>query len=259
MINIMIDAGHGTNTPGKRTPPFNRDVSIKNNGVVSVQKGEQYREHYANVMVACKLVEELERQKQFHIFKAGFNDADPSNDEDVSLSFRQSIAKNNNCDYTVSIHFNAYGNGETFNTAEGFQVYIHNKYANESKNLARSIISHLANGTKQVNRGIFEQGLAMCNCNTMGTKASVLVELAFMTNEREAHDLMANEKFADECAKEIAMGICQYFNIQYKSGEGDYWYKVQVGAFSNIENAQKLSSKLFEEGYTNFITKVKKS
>ena len=45
-------------------------------------------------------------------------------------------------------------------------------------------------------------GWAMCNCNSMDTKAAILVELAFMTNEKEATTMMANEAFWKESAQE---------------------------------------------------------
>ena len=54
----------------------------------------------------------------------------------------------------------------------------------------------------------------MCNCSTMGTKASVLIECAFMTNKRES-ELMKTEAFCKECAEEAAKGFCEYIGIKY--------------------------------------------
>ena len=44
---------------------------------------------------------------------------------------------------------------------------------------------------------------------------SVLLELGFMDNKREAM-LMINENFQNECAAEITKGICKYFGLNYK-------------------------------------------
>ena len=52
----------------------------------------------------------------------------------------------------------------------------------------------------------------MCNCSAMGTKASILCELAFMTNLTEA-TLMQDKDFCKECAREIAQGLANYLNI----------------------------------------------
>ena len=54
----------------------------------------------------------------------------------------------------------------------------------------------------------------MCNCNAMGTRAAVLVEIGFMTNKAEA-DLMKTDKFCKEQAEETAHGICDYLGVKY--------------------------------------------
>jgi len=44
-MKIAIDAGHGSNTAGKRTPPFPYDIPE-----YGVKKGEQFREHIATAV-----------------------------------------------------------------------------------------------------------------------------------------------------------------------------------------------------------------
>ena len=58
-------------------------------------------------------------------------------------------------------------------------------------------------GTNQTDRKIKPQSLSMCNCSAMGTKASVLTEVGFMTNEREA-DLMKTAAFCKEQGEDVA-------------------------------------------------------
>jgi flagellum-specific peptidoglycan hydrolase FlgJ len=70
----------------------------------------------------------------------------------------------------------------------------------------------LIKGTSQKNRGVKQGALAMCNCSSMGTKASILCELGFMTNLTEA-TLMQDKEFCKECAREIAQGLANYLNI----------------------------------------------
>jgi N-acetylmuramoyl-L-alanine amidase len=211
-IKINIDAGHGTNTAGKRTPPFPREIKINNK--LTVKKGEQFREHIANVGVAFLLEQELKRCG-FETFRTGWNDNNAFDDPDTPLAERQRAIAKANCDYSVSIHFNAYGDGKSFNSAEGIGIYIHNRYQNRSKKLAETVLKHLTQGTKQKNRGVTSSSLAMCNCNNMDVKAAILVELAFMTNLREATELMASEQFWKECAVEIARGLCEYIGFKY--------------------------------------------
>lgn len=193
-MKIAIDAGHGSNTAGKRTP-------------------SGYREHYANVVVANYLYDILKANpSHFDVIRTGWDEENYMDDEDTSLGNRQRTIKNNGCSISISIHFNASGNGKTYNNASGIETYYHKtKYA-DSKKLATCVQSELIKGTPQKNRGVKQGALAMCNCSAMGTKASILCELAFMTNLTEA-TLMQDKDFCKECAREIAQGLANYLNI----------------------------------------------
>ncbi len=215
-IKINVDAGHGSNTAGKRTPPFPKAIDIDQDGKIDIKKGEQYREHYANVGVASLLVRELQRCG-FATMQTGFEDEDAGNDPDIAVSVRQQAVAKGKCDYSVSIHFNAFGEGESFNSAEGVGVYIHDKNPGASKKLAEKVLKYLTAGTVQKNRGITEASLALCNCKTMSVKAAIIVELAFMTNEREATTMMANKAYWKESAIEICKGLCEYTGKKYVS------------------------------------------
>lgn len=211
---INIDTGHGSNTAGKRTPPMPRDIDIDGDGKVDIKKGEQYREHYANVGVAVLLVEDLKRCG-FDIMQTGFDDDNAYDDPDQPLAERQDIIAKAGCDYCISIHFNAYGDGQSFNSAEGVEIYIHQTHPGESSKLAESVLKHLAKGSIQKNRGVKSRNYAIINCNRLKVKGAILVELAFMTNLREATEMMANKEFWKESAREICIGICEYTGVEY--------------------------------------------
>lgn len=213
-MRINIDAGHGSNTAGKRTPPMPMEIDIDQDGLMDIRKGEQYREHYANVGVAALLVKELQRCG-FDVMQTGFNDADATDDIDTALTERQRAVARASCDYSISIHFNAFGDGASFNSAQGVGIYIHDKHIGQSDELAQVVLKHLAGGTRQTNRGVSRQALAMCNCNAMNTKAAILIELAFMTNRIEATTMMANKAYWLESAQEIARGVCEYMGVRY--------------------------------------------
>jgi N-acetylmuramoyl-L-alanine amidase len=214
-IKIAIDAGHGSKTGGKRTPAFTKDIDIDHDGKVDIKKGEQYREHYANVGVSNLLFNTL-KSRGYDVIKTGWKDNNPKNDADTEIAKRQSIIKKEKCDYSISIHFNAFGDGKSFNQANGTGIYIHSQYPGDSYRFAKYLLKELIKGTPQKNRGIHKERLAMCNCITMGTKASVICELAFMTNQHEAMDLMANNAFWQECADEIANAVDRYLTMQNK-------------------------------------------
>lgn len=211
-MRVAIDAGHGSWTAGKRTAPFTKDIDIDKDGKVDIKKGEQYREHYANVMVASKLAKELESYG-FDVVRIGWNDDNAKDDADVSIVDRQSFIRKAKCDYVISIHFNASNsNLKQFDSAEGVSVYVREeeKLRGESDRLAQCVLYELLQGTKQRNRGICTGKLGLCNATGMNVKAAILVELAFMTNEREAQELMASDLYCQECAEEIARGLIKH-------------------------------------------------
>lgn len=194
MTKVAIDAGHGSYTAGKRTP-------------------DGYREHYANVVVANYLYDILKANpSNFDIIRTGWDDENYKDDEDTSLKKRQTTIKNNNCSISISIHFNASGNGKSYNSANGIETFYHTTSYSDSKKLAECVQNELIKGTSQKNRGVKQGALAMCNCSSMGTKASILCELGFMTNLTEA-TLMQDKEFCKECAREIAQGLANYLNI----------------------------------------------
>lgn len=208
-IKIAIDCGHGANTPGKRTPPLPYDIDFEGDGIIDVRAGESINEHTADVGVANFLVEELERCG-FDVYKSAFGA------EDVPLSQRQANIKNAKADYSVSIHFNAIGDGRTFNSTTGTGVFYHQKYPSDSKAFSDTILKHLLKGSPQ--RSIGSNGshsYAMCNTSVLGTKASVLIECAFMTNLDEVTNMMANSDYWKETAQEIAQAICEYTGTPY--------------------------------------------
>lgn len=266
-IMIAVDAGHGSDTAGKRTPNLPVDIDFDGNGVIDIKKGTAMKEHIANVGVCVFLAKELERCG-ITVFKSAWQDEDATDDQDVDLTTRQKLIRKAGCQYSVSVHFNAYGDGESFNAAEGVGTYYHAKdeRIKDSKMLAEIIQNHLIKGTVQKNRGVNRGSFAMVNCINLNTKASVLVELAFMTNRKEAISMMGNAKFWKECAVEICKGFCEYLNVDYveeidenvnKEGESEektktdkqMIYTVQVGAFRALMNAQVLRDKVVEAGY----------
>lgn len=197
-MKIGIDAGHGSFTAGKRTP-------------------DGFKEHFANVKVAQFFEIECMRCG-LETFRTGWDDADYTNDPDTALATRQKNIKANKCDIVISFHFNAYGDGKSYNSANGIETLIHNNNvkARDSYSLAQKVHSYLITGTPQSNRGIKKQSLAMCNCDAMDVKAAILIECGFMTNKYEA-DLMKSDKFCKECAVETAKGLCVYLGIPYVS------------------------------------------
>lgn len=209
-IRIAVDCGHGANTPGKRSPKMPCNIDFEKDGIIDVKKGQSIREHQGNVGVGKYLAKELERCG-FKVYRCAFGS------RDVSLRERQQFVKKNKCKYSISVHFNAVGSGQTFNSANGVEVLYHSNsgLAKKSKSLAKRVVKEMAKGTKQLNRGAKPQLLALCNAKEMGTSASILVECAFMTNLHEAKTMFGNAKFWKETGEEIAQAMCDYAGVNY--------------------------------------------
>jgi N-acetylmuramoyl-L-alanine amidase len=234
---IALDDGHGMETAGKRTPYL-------------PELGRQYRENEFNREVVKHLNAELKR----HGFKTLLT---APTDADTSLSARVKAANNAGVDLFISVHFNALDGTFGGSDPEGFSAHVYKGNRNTvSGKFATVALKHLAQGTKQKNRGLVEQDLYV----TRETKMpAVLFELGFMDNKREAL-LMTTGAFQKECAIELAKAVCEFYGVAYKSEVAPApkpsnptptnLYRVrkswadaasQIGAFADKDNAIDLA------------------
>lgn len=193
-IKIAIDAGHGSNTAGKRTP-------------------DGYKEHWINTMcasyfdIAC-------RRCGFETFKSGWDDNDGTDDVDVTILSRQKAIRAAGVDASVSWHANAYGSG--WNSAQGVETIMHvtESKRGDSEKMAKLVQAELVKGTEQKNRGVKTGNFGMCNATYMRCDAAVLIEIGFMTNQFEA-GLMRKDAFCKEQAEDACRGLCKYYGAEY--------------------------------------------
>lgn len=232
-IKIALDAGHGSTTGGKRTCVLTKDLGQFN-------KGTQVREHWINTYICLRLAKILQ-SKGYNIFKSAWDDENAKDDIDVALTTRQQGIKNAKCDYSISVHLNACGDGVKYNSGEGTEVLIHNNplKVGDSKKLADYVLAEIIKGTKQVNRGIKPQELALCNCLNTGCKASILVECAFMTNLNEVNTMITQEDYWDETAQQIADGIDKYINANVKVSKPKVTTKVKEAVKKVVNKSTK--------------------
>ena len=217
-FTVAIDAGHSYTTAGKRSAPFTREVTHKfRKQTVTVQKGEQFREHIANAAIAAQL-EKILRKIGFKTVKVAWNDGNGRDDEaEVSLADRQATIRNAGATISISCHYNAIGTGAEFNNTGGVLTYIHSdpNLVRDSRALAQCLQNHLVSLYGQKDRGTPPDRLALCNCGATGCRASVIVEHAFMTCEQEAIDYFCNPEAWYNYAVANARGICDYLNVKY--------------------------------------------
>ncbi len=113
---IAVDAGHGMDTAGKRTPTF--------------PDGTIMKENEFNRATAKFLVEALERNG----FKTLLTAPEIT---DTPLQTRVKRANKAKADAFICIHANAYDN--KWNDANGIESWIYNKSGNKTMKLAEDI------------------------------------------------------------------------------------------------------------------------
>ena len=84
----------------------------------------------------------------------------------------------------------------------------------------------------------------------------MLVETLFIDNVNDAK-LLKNQNFIEDISQAYATGIAKALGLKKKPKpqqiETGKLYKVQVGAFKNRENAEKLLNELQKKGFNGFI------
>jgi N-acetylmuramoyl-L-alanine amidase len=216
-MKIMLDAGHGFFTPGKRSPngmreyEFNREVA---------EFAKQMLNQYESVEV---------------IFS--HNDK-----EDVPLAERVAKAKKEKVDVVVSIHANAYGS--TWNDANGIETFISDDRMPFTEfELASHIQNHLIRETGRRNRGVKRGNLYMTKVSNM--IPSVLCELGFMTNREEAA-LLKSSAYREKCAQAIVNGLVEQYKLKLKSQLKKKLAYIKTGSMP-IEDAEKYAAEWKEK------------
>lgn len=133
---------------------------------------------------------------------------------DTSVSTRVRRINAQNLTLLVTFGYNAFGSGNSFNSARGISAFYssRNPQPARSRALAEEIYEQLLVGTAQNGRGVsslVDVGvLESVNC------PSALVEPGYMTNFDEAK-LMLDPDYQTEVAEESCRGVCEYLGERY--------------------------------------------
>ena len=157
MKKIIIDAGHGPETAGKRSP----DGTL--------------REFHFNEATAIHVKKLLTTEGFTVIFSH-------DNSCDVTLSERISLANKLRVSAFISIHANAFGND--WNQAQGIETYTCLNPSETSTRMATLVQQALIMRTGRKNRGVKKGDFAVLRETTM---PAILVECGFMTNKRRSN------------------------------------------------------------------------
>lgn len=193
-MKVLIDNGHGENTPGKRSP----DGRLRE---------WSYTREIADLVVAGLRKRGIDAER---IVKE---------DSDVPLSERCRRANNIYRDtgkkaILVSIHCNAAGSGASWMNAQGWSVFVSNNASLNSKRLAESLAQVAECIPVPIRKPMpqqpyWEQNLAICrdtNC------PAVLTENFFQDSKEDVEYLLSREG-KDTVARIHIEGILKYLGL----------------------------------------------
>lgn len=192
-MKIAIDAGHGKNTKGKRTP-------------------DGIREWELNSKVAGYLQDYLKG------YATTFRTDDTTGKTDVKLTTRRNNSVNKGANLLVSIHHNA--NTGKWNSATGVEVYRHSLFSHkQAKDLTSKLSSAISKQTGLKNRGA---KTALFTVIATSKIPCVLCEGGFMDGRSDSHYIRTTEG-QKAYAKAVADTIISYYGLKKtKSTKNSY-------------------------------------
>jgi N-acetylmuramoyl-L-alanine amidase len=226
---IMIDAGHGGKDPGAVGNGLQeKDITLTLSKYMQDYLEENYTGH------------EVKLTRTTDIFH--------------ELSKRADIANDFGADVFISNHVNAGGGKGT-----GYESFVYKKPSPASIALQNVINSEAMSVAKKYGLGAHgedkkRENLAVVRETKM---PAILTEICFI-DSKDAVQLKKDD-FLRDMAAAYARGIAKHLGLPAKpkvekaAVKTDKFYKVQVGAFKDVEGAKKLAAELKKKGYSTVI------
>lgn len=233
MFKIALNAGHGLYTAGKRC--------------LKKLDPKETREWTLNSRICEKIEQKLQAYTGYELLRLD----DTTGKTDVALAKRTSKANAFDADFYLSIHHNAGVNG---GSGGGIISIVYTKASAKSVEWQKALYDSLIKYTGlKGNRStpLPKQNLHECRESNM---PCVLLELGFMDSATDV-PVILSEEYAEKCADAIVEVLVQKGGLTKKETTGKL-YRVQVGAFSNKENAKRLQERLQAAGYGSIIVEV---
>lgn len=226
MVKIAIDAGHGMNTAGKRTPVGEREWTFNNK-------------------VATAAIAKLNQYENVGILRVD----DSTGKTDVPLKTRTDRVNAWRADALVSVHHNAYLG--RWGTHSGVETYTHPNSMQQSKDIATVVHPLVVKAMGLNDRGIKTKNLHMLRESNM---PAILVEGAFMDSTIDIKKLRDDQILMAQ-GEAIAEGLAAYFKLKPKE---DFIYRVvidgkQIGAYKNLDTITRKVERAMKEGVKKFV------
>lgn len=236
MFKIAINAGHYMKTAGKRC-------------LKKLDKNET-REWWLNDRICDKIEQKLKAYEGYQLLRVD----DTTGATDVSVANRCKKANAFDADFYLSIHHNA---GIKGGYGGGVVAYVYTKVDDVTKAWQKDLYNAIIKRTGlKGNRAtpLAASNLAECRQTNM---PAVLLECGFMDSATDV-PVILTEDYADKVATACVEVIVKRGKLTKKvvveqPATGTI-YRVQVGAYKDKANAEKLVASLKKDGYDAYIT-----
>lgn len=236
MVKIALNAGHGRYTAGKRC--------------LQALDPNETREWVLNSRICEKIEEKLKSYKGYELLRID----DRTGKTDIPLKDRTDKANKWGADVYIAIHANA-GDPKTYTVVNGVKCLkgggivaitypkVDNATTKLQKELYDALIKHT--GLKG-NRAtpLAKMNLHECRETRM---TAVLLELGFMDSYTDV-PIILSDTFANNCANAIVEVLVRKYKLQ-KIEATNKIYRVQVGPYGNIDDANATKEKLKALGF----------
>jgi N-acetylmuramoyl-L-alanine amidase len=227
---IFVDPGHGGREPGAVA-----------NGI---------REKDINLNIALAVGQQITREYEVEVLYSRRADVF------ISLDERARMANRAGADLFVSFH----SNGFSDSSVNGYEDYVFTRSLPRTaqiRDVFHNEVSAIWVKQGRRNRGKKQANFAVLRETRM---PAILVENGFITSPRDA-ELLKSEPFLKELVDAHVSGIAKAMNLKKKTSAPQSLsqpatgklYRVQVGAFRNRDNAERLVQQLKEKGFDAFI------
>jgi N-acetylmuramoyl-L-alanine amidase len=229
MLKVTHAAGHALITPGKQSP-------------------DGYKEWQVTSEIVKLVMIELENYEGVSQKRID----NPTGESDLPLNKRSELINAWGANVHIDYHLNAYGSG--WNNVGGTETYMYTTRPKEAAALAEKVQANLVRELGFSNRGVKVANFHMIRETKM---TAIIIEFAFMTNQIEAIKMRTSE-YQKKAAMAVVDGLVAQFGLIKKlAGIStiDGLYRVQVGAFSDINRAKGLVEELKAKGYPAILIK----
>lgn len=238
MFKIALDAGHGRYTAGKRC-------------MKAIDPNET-REWVLNDRICDKIEAKLKSYDGYELLRVD----DVTGEKDISMSARCKAANNFKANIYLSIHHNA---GVKGGAGGGIVVYTWKKPNEQLQKWQKMFYDALIaetglKGNRSTPLGK-ENFYVLVNTNMQ----AVLVENGFMDSTTDV-PIILSEDFAEKAADAYVKTLAEIGGLTKKAVAEETKktiYRVQVGAYSVKQNAEKMKQKLISEGYQAIVVEAK--